>query len=129
RNIPVADIKGLFDRFNAPTGYHVGPFTFSSSFITGGLFSLDGFHLSDAGYTFFGNQFIRTINQAYGTQIPVAGLSTLFANNGAFFPSQSMVSGAVFFDGMEFTVSDEAAKAMLQFASPVRSHKLRAAGH
>jgi lysophospholipase L1-like esterase len=136
RNIPVADIKGLFDRFNAPPsasnpggGYHVGPFTFSSSFITGGLFSLDGFHLSDAGYTFFGNQYIRTINQAYGTQIPVAGLSTLFANNGAFFPSQSMVSGAVFFDGMEFTVSDDAAKSMLQFASPVRSHKLRAAGH
>jgi lysophospholipase L1-like esterase len=129
RNIPVADIKGLFDRFNSQTGYRVGQFTFSSSFITGGLFSLDGFHLSDAGYTFFGNQFIRTINQAYGAHIPVAGLSTLFANNGAFFPSQSMVSGAVFFDGMEFTVSDDAAKSMLQFASPVRSRKLRAAGH
>ena len=129
RNIPVADIKGLFDRFNAPTGYRVGSFTFGPSFITGGLFSLDGFHLSDAGYTFFGNQFIRTINQAYGTEIPVAGLSTLFANNGAFFPSQSMVSGAVFFDGMQWTVSDDAAKSMLQFASPVRSHKLRAAGH
>jgi lysophospholipase L1-like esterase len=136
RNIPVADIKGLFDRFNAPNtpsnpggGYHVGPFTFNASFITGGLYSLDGIHLTDLGYTLFGNQFIRTINQAYGTQIPVAGISTLFANNGAFFPSQSMVSGAVFFDGMEWTVSDDAAKAMLQFASPVRSHKLRAAGH
>ena len=129
RNIPVADIKGLFDRFADPKGYRVGQFTFGPSYITGGLFSLDGFHMTDIGYTFFGNQFIRTINQAYGTQIPVAGLSTLFANNGAFFPSQSMVSGAVFFDGMEWTVSDDAAKTMLQFASPVRSPKLRAAGH
>ena len=123
RNIPVADIKGLFDRFAAPGGYHVGPFTFSPSYITGGLFSLDGIHLTDLGYTLFANQYIRTINQAYGTQIPLAGITTLFANNGAFFPSQSMTSGAVFFDGMEWTVSDDAAKSMLQFASPVRSRK------
>src|SRR5438128_11679961 len=52
RDIPVADIKGLFDRLatrdpsGALTGINVGPITLSSAFITGGAFSLDGFHMS-----------------------------------------------------------------------------------
>lgn len=129
RNIPVADIKGLFDKFAATGGYQVGPFTFSSAYITGGIFSLDGFHLTDLGYTLFANQYIRTINQAYGTHIPVAPITTLLANNGAFFPEQQMRSGNVFMEGMEWTISDEAAAIMLQFASPVPSRRLHAASH
>ncbi|HEV8657153.1 MAG TPA: SGNH/GDSL hydrolase family protein [Thermoanaerobaculia bacterium] len=127
RNIPVADIKGLFDRF--PAGVQIGPFTFSSAYITGGIFSLDGFHLTDLGYTLFANQYIRTINQAYGTHIPVAPITTLLANNGAFFPEQQMRSGNVFMEGMEWTISDEAAAIMLRFASPVPSRRLHAASH
>jgi lysophospholipase L1-like esterase len=129
RNIPVADIKGLFDHFASTTGYQVGPFVFSASYITGGIFSLDGIHLTDLGYTLFANQYIRTINQAYGTHIPLASITPLFANNGAFFPSQTMTSGNVFMEGMEYTISAEAAKTMTQFAAPVPSRKLRAVGH
>jgi hypothetical protein len=92
RDIPVADIKGLFDRFASPTGYRVGPFTFSSAYLQGGIFSFDGFHLTDIGYMFFANEYIRTINSAYDEDIPVAGLSQFFANNGAFATTAPFVT-------------------------------------
>ncbi|HEX9162212.1 MAG TPA: SGNH/GDSL hydrolase family protein [Thermoanaerobaculia bacterium] len=126
RNIPVADIKGLFDRF--AVGVHVGPFAFNSSFITGGLFSLDGLHLTDIGYTLFANQYLRTINSSFGTHIPLASIATLMANNGAFFPEQHLTSGNVFIDGMQYAISEEAAKLMLQFAR-VPEVKHRAIAH
>jgi GDSL-like Lipase/Acylhydrolase len=86
RQIPVADIKGLFDRVYAPGGMHVGPITISPQPVTGGFFGLDFFHLTDLGYLLFANEYIKTINASYETEIPLAGISQLFANNGAFFP-------------------------------------------
>ncbi len=129
KDIPVADIKGLFDQFSAPAGYQVGPFTFTPAYITGGLFGLDGFHLTDAGYIFFADQYIRGINHAYGTEIPVASITQIFANNGAFFPENKMTSGAPFMEGMTWTISEEAERAILQFAPTVSHKKLRAVGH
>ncbi|HEX7418552.1 MAG TPA: hypothetical protein VF505_01620, partial [Thermoanaerobaculia bacterium] len=65
---------------------------------------------------------------AYGSHIPLASITTLMANNGAFFSSQSMTSGNVFMEGMQWTISDEAKAEMLQFASHVPT-KHRAIGH
>jgi len=100
RNIPVADIKGLFDNVtvNPATGaggLTVGPIKVTNAFITGGFFSLDGFHLTDLGYLLFANQYIKAINAGYGTQVPLASITQLFANNGAFFPGTT-ASGFVF---------------------------------
>ena len=86
RNIPVADIKGLFDRVYAPGGMKVGPVTISAQPVTGGFFGFDFFHLTDMGYLLFANEYIKTINSAYGTEIPLAGAWQLYANNGGFFP-------------------------------------------
>jgi hypothetical protein len=33
----------------------------------------------------FANEYIRTINNAYDTEIPVASIAQLYANNGALF--------------------------------------------
>jgi hypothetical protein len=129
RNIPVADIKGLFDKLASPAGYGVGPFTFNASFITGGIFSLDGIHMTDIGYTLFANQYIRAINTGYGTHIPVASITPMLANNGAFFPSQAMTSGNVFMEGMQFAISDAAARSMLLFEATKPVSKLRAVSH
>ncbi|HYK02587.1 MAG TPA: SGNH/GDSL hydrolase family protein [Thermoanaerobaculia bacterium] len=85
RDIPVADINGLFQRVSAPGGVHLGPITVTSAPVSGGFFGFDFFHLTDLGYLMFGNEYIRTINQAYDTEIPLASISQLFANNGAFF--------------------------------------------
>ncbi len=84
RNIPVADINGLFSSF-AGAGVNYGGVTLTKTFISGGLFSNDGTHLSDIGYALFANQYIKTINTAYGTSIPVASLTQFFTNNGANF--------------------------------------------
>ena len=83
RNIPVADITGLFSSFATPQNF--GGVTLTKSFISGGLYSNDGTHLSDIGYTLFANQYIKTINSAYGTHIPVASLIPFFTNNGQSF--------------------------------------------
>jgi len=113
RDIPVADEKGLFDR--VATGLNVGPIVLNSSFITGGFFSLDGFHLTDMGYTLFADEFIKTINNAYGSHIPIAPLSDFLANN---LPLTS--SGLVFVPGSPFEISAEAAEVMQSFAPRVR---------
>ena len=99
RNIPVANIKGLFDRVSAPGGYRVGPIAVTSAPVSGGFFSFDFFHLTDLGYMLFANEYIRTINGAYETEVPVASISQLFANNGAFFPET---------DAANIVVTDEA---------------------
>jgi lysophospholipase L1-like esterase len=113
RDIPVADIKGLFDRVAA--GMFVGPIFLNSSFITGGVFSLDGFHMTDIGYTLFADEYIKTINNAYNTSIPLAPLSDFLANN---LPRTS--SGAVVVPDMAYDVSAEAAAQMLMFAPQLR---------
>ncbi|MBV8519957.1 MAG: hypothetical protein JO197_21375 [Acidobacteria bacterium] len=80
RNIPVADIAGLFNSVtvNPATGaggLQVGPVKITNAFVTGGFFSLDGFHLTDFGYLLFADQYIRAINAGYGTEIPLAGVT------------------------------------------------------
>jgi hypothetical protein len=44
---------------------------YSSQFINGGLFSLDGTHPTPRGYALIANELIRVINSYYGTAIPV----------------------------------------------------------
>jgi len=117
RNIPVADIKGLFDHF--ATGVDVGPFHLTSDFITGGIFSLDGVHLSDIGYTLFANEYIKAINSGYGTHVPLASVAQFMQNND---PSTKMASGAAAYPGMMYIMSDEASKSLMQMFSVVSSN-------
>ncbi|MDW8295734.1 MAG: hypothetical protein RMJ97_02515, partial [Raineya sp.] len=57
----------------------------STDFISGGLFSLDGVHLTPKGYAVVANQFIKAINQKYGVSIPLIDIN---AKNirGVLFP-------------------------------------------
>lgn len=80
RDIPVADLNGLFTRA-ATTGIQVGPFSFNLAYGTGGIISLDSAHPTDLGYILIANEFIRTVNRAYGTHIPLASISQVFQNN------------------------------------------------
>jgi lysophospholipase L1-like esterase len=99
RDIPVADINGLFQRVYAPGGVHLGPITVTPAPVTGGFFGLDFFHLTDLGYLMFGNEYIRAINNAYDTEIPLASITQLFANNGAFFGEGAPGAENIRFDG------------------------------
>lgn len=122
RNIPVANIKGLFERVYATGGLHVGPVVISPAFISGGFYSLDGFHLTDLGYLLFANEYIKAINSEYDTEIPLAGIAQLYANNGAFFPDDGAnVTGTILFaDGVA-----EQIRAMWATPAPVRRRGVR----
>lgn len=127
RNIPVADIKGLFDRVYAPGGYRIGPITVTAAPVTGGFFGFDFFHLTDLGYMLFANEFIRTINAAYDTEIPVASIAQLFANNGAFFPETA--DGQVVLDATNLFVTDEAIQQIKSMWAQPTVRKFRAIRH
>jgi hypothetical protein len=42
---------------------------------------MDGTHFSDIGYILFADEFIRAINNSYGTHIPFVSVSKAFQNN------------------------------------------------
>ena len=102
----MADIQSLFDSVYAPGGLHIGPITVSPAPVTGGFFGLDFFHLTDLGYLLFANEYIKTINAEYDTEIPLAGIAQLYSNNGAFFPETT--DGQLVFDGSNFFITDAA---------------------
>lgn len=49
---------------------------FDGRFIRGGVFSLDGIHLTEQGYALIANQMIQTINTYYHAQIPTIKISS-----------------------------------------------------
>jgi hypothetical protein len=44
-------------------------------FVTGGLFSLDGVHLTGQGYAIIANEFIHAINDTYGASVPTVSVT------------------------------------------------------
>jgi len=123
-NIPVADIRGLFDRVANGTEF-VGPFPITGAFITGGFFSLDGIHPTDIGYTLFADEYIRAINNAYGTHIPFASVADLLANNGATFLTLSGLPPTT----SDYSISPEAATAMMQMLNQPKTIVRKRATH
>lgn len=86
----VAASKGLavFDAFTflndiKAHGLTVDGVNLSSAYISGGIFSLDGVHLTPRGYAIVANEFIKAINKQYSATIPLANVSSY---NGVKFP-------------------------------------------
>jgi lysophospholipase L1-like esterase len=71
-SIPVVDLHGLLNEI-ATQGRHVGGVTLTSAFLSGGLFSYDGVHLTDLGYALVANEWIEVIN-ANGGALPLVDL-------------------------------------------------------
>ncbi len=67
-NIPVVDIKALLIRADTGIPLTDGS-TVTTTFGTGGGFSLDGVHLSPRGYAIVANEFIKKINETYGSNL------------------------------------------------------------
>jgi hypothetical protein len=73
----IAAAKGLavFDSFTflndvKAHGLLIDGVALNSNYIKGGIFSLDGVHLTPRGYAIVANEFIKAINQKYGSSIP-----------------------------------------------------------
>lgn len=87
RNIPVADLDTLFAEL--VEGVEWAGIELNTDFLTGGIIGYDGFHFTDIGYTLLANEFIRTINDAYDRDIPMASLAPFFEYN-----ADEVVNGA-----------------------------------
>jgi len=57
--------------------------SFSTAFVTGGAFSLDGIHLTPRGYALVANEIIRVINNFYKANIPLVDVTQY---RGVLFP-------------------------------------------
>lgn len=89
-------------------GYIVGGVRLSASFLTGGMFSYDGVHPQSLGYAVVANEMIRTINAAYGTEVPEVDFRPFFG--GAQAATMPLANDTVF--------SLEAYKSLLQTMAP-----------
>lgn len=78
RNIPVVDINSFFNNVQA-NGYNSGGLVFTTDFLTGNLFSLDGVHPTSAGYSIIANQFIMKINESFNASIPLVNITDQLA--------------------------------------------------
>jgi lysophospholipase L1-like esterase len=74
RNAAFVDVNAEF-RNIAQRGFPVGGLTFSSAYLTGGLFSYDGVHPTAFGYAAIANMFLTAINDQYDGEIPLVNLS------------------------------------------------------
>jgi lysophospholipase L1-like esterase len=68
KGLGVLDAKAIFDEVIA--NRRIDGVSVTTAFISGGLFSLDGVHLTPKGYMIVANQFIKAINATYGSNIP-----------------------------------------------------------
>jgi len=73
KNAALVDVNAQFAGV-AQHGLPVGGVTYTSSFLTGGLFSYDGVHPTAFGYAYLANLFIDAINDKYSGDIPLVNL-------------------------------------------------------
>ena len=54
-----------------PSGFAFNGVTLSAKFVSGGVFSLDGIHLNPRGNALLANEFLKSMNQAFKSNIPL----------------------------------------------------------
>jgi lysophospholipase L1-like esterase len=69
------DIHALFDEMVAH-GYEVGGgITVTTAFLTGGIFSADGFHANNIGYAIVASEILKHVNDVAGTDFELPDMS------------------------------------------------------
>ncbi len=71
-------------------GLEIAGVKFTTSYITGGLFSLDGIHPSSRGHAIVANEFIKAINTKFGSNIPFIDVMSV---PGIQLPTTAMAEG------------------------------------
>jgi lysophospholipase L1-like esterase len=74
KGLAVFDAYAFLNQVKAH-GYVEDGIFLDSQYIQGGLFSLDGVHLTPRGYAIVANEFIKAINAQYGASIPLADIT------------------------------------------------------
>lgn len=87
----------------ATNGYMVGTTHYTTSFVTGGLFSLDGVHPTDLGHAIVANAMIDAVNARFGAGVPRANANdymTATASSARPATTENVLSG-MRVDGLE----------------------------
>ena len=77
----VADIRALMNKLR--TGIRFNGVQYSTTHLKGGVFSVDGFHLSQRGAAIVANEVIEAINVAFSSKLPRADVNLY---DGIIFP-------------------------------------------
>jgi lysophospholipase L1-like esterase len=71
-NVAVVNINSaVLDALASPAGFSSYGITYRSNYIQGGAFSLDGIHLTPAGYAVVANEIIKATNAKFRSTIPL----------------------------------------------------------
>ncbi len=76
RGYAMVDVNAILTTL-ATNGIDYNGIHFTSAYVEGGFFSLDGIHPTSQGYAVTANEFIKVINQKYGATIPMVDVSTV----------------------------------------------------
>ena len=82
-NFGLVNINDFYDNIRAADfsgGVTYNGITFTTRYILGGLFSLDGVHPSSRGQAILANEFIKVINSKFNAGIPLINVSTIPAS-------------------------------------------------
>ncbi len=76
---------------DAMSGTNFGGIIFKTTFVTGGLFSLDGVHPTSQGQAILANEFLKVINSKFGANFPLIAIGTIPGSLGLAKTSASKV--------------------------------------
>ncbi|WP_413532727.1 G-D-S-L family lipolytic protein [Empedobacter brevis] len=68
-NLALVDTYSEMKKLSSQSGMKYYGQTYTTAFISGGAFSLDGVHLTGTGYAIVANMFVDAINQKYGSTL------------------------------------------------------------
>lgn len=72
-DLALVDVYEIMNDFIA--GKFVDGNNYSTQFVTGGIFSLDGIHATPRGYAMLTNEFIKAINAQYNAAVPLVNIN------------------------------------------------------
>jgi len=72
KGLGFVDAEGLLEQLSTG-GVASDGFIITGDYVTGGAFSLDGIHLNARGYAFLANEFLKAIDETYGSNFEDAG--------------------------------------------------------
>lgn len=69
-NLAFVDANAKMIELGRISGIQYNGVSYTANFITGGVFSLDGVHMTGKGYAIIANEFIKSINSKYNSTLP-----------------------------------------------------------
>jgi len=68
-NLALVDTYSEMQKLSSQSGIRYYGNTYTTTFVSGGAFSLDGIHLTGTGYAIVANMFVEAINKKYGSTL------------------------------------------------------------